>query len=159
MKRGMSLVKMMPAIWLLALVLLPGFAAADGYDDGVQAEVLLKATTTSNGQRLQYLKTDKAEVTAMTVRIAPGRETGWHLHVIPVYAYVLSGELTVELADGKRHNFREGQVIMEVFNYPHNGVNTGTTPVKLIVFYTGAEDIPLVKKLSPPAKEGYGRKP
>ncbi len=152
MKKRMSVVKMLLAIWLLGLVLFPVLAAADGYDDGVQAEVLVKATTTSNGERIQYLKTDKAKVTAMSVRIAPGRETGWHLHVVPVYAYVISGKLTVALADGKRHDFREGQVIMEVLNYPHNGINAGADPVKLIVFYTGAEGVPLVRKLNPPGK-------
>ncbi len=152
MKTEMSITKMMPVIWLLSLCLVPGLAAADGYNEGVRAEVLLKATTTSNGQRLQYLKTDKAEVTAMRVTIAPGRETGWHLHVIPVYAYVISGTLTVVMADGKHYDFQEGQVVMEVFNYPHNGINKGDKPVQLIVFYTGAEDIPLVRKLSPPGK-------
>ena len=152
MKTEMSIAKMMLVIWLLSLCLFPGFAAADGYNEGVRAEVLLKATTTSNGQRLQYLKTDKAEVTAMRVTIAPGRETGWHLHVVPVYAYVISGKLTVFMADGKCHDFQAGQVILEVFNYPHNGINKGDKPVELIVFYTGAEDIPRVRKLAPPDK-------
>jgi len=143
---------MMLVIWLLSLSLFPGFAAADGYKEGVRAEVLLKATTTSNGQRLQYLKTDKAELTAMKVTIAPGGETGWHLHVVPVYAYVVSGKLTVMMADGKNHDFQEGQVIVEVFDYPHNGVNKGDKPVELIVFYTGAEDLPLVRKVVPSGK-------
>ncbi len=152
MKTEMSITKMMLVVWLLFFGLLPGLAAADGYKEGVRAEVLLKTTTTSNGQRLQYLKTDKAELTAMRVTIAPGRETGWHLHVVPVYAYVVSGKLTVMMADGTNHEFQEGQVIVEVFDYPHNGINKGDKPVELIVFYAGAEDLPLVRKLAPPGK-------
>ena len=152
MKTEMSIAKMMLVIWLLSLCLFPGFAAADGYNEGVRAEVLLKATTTSNGQRLQYLKTDKAAVTVMKVTIAPGRETGWHLHDIPVYSYVVSGKMTLETANGNNREFKEGQVILQAVNNPHNGINTGDKPLEMIVFYTGAEDIPLVRKVNPPGK-------
>ena len=123
--------------------------AAD-YAGGVQAKVLLKTTQTGNGDPISYLKTDQAEVTVMTVDIAPGAETGWHKHSVPVYAYVMSGSLTVNI-DGKISRlFNAGDVIIEVVNVPHNGINSGKDPVKLIVFYTGAKDIPLVFKTTAP---------
>lgn len=52
-------------------------------------------------KKITYPKTDNAEVTAMTVDIAPGAETGWHKYPIPVYASVLSGNLTVEMESGR----------------------------------------------------------
>jgi len=152
MKQTTMMKKTAALSWFLAVFLFPALIAAEGYDDGVRTEVLLKATTTSNGQRLQYLKTDKAAVTVMKVMIAPGRETGWHLHDIPVYSYVISGKMTLETANGNNREFKEGQVILQAVNNPHNGINTGDKPLEMIVFYTGAEDIPLVRKVNPPGK-------
>jgi len=43
---------------------------------------------------------DDPEVTVMTVELSPGTETGWHTHPVLVYAYILSGSLTVEV-EGK----------------------------------------------------------
>lgn len=119
-------------------------ALAGEYQSGLQAKVLLKTTTTSNGDPVTYLKTEQPEITAMAVTIAPGAETGWHSHPAPVYAYVISGSLTVNI-DGKLfRNFNAGDVIVEVVNVRHNGVNKGSVPVELIVFYTGANGAPNV---------------
>jgi len=120
------------------------------YGSGVQARVVLKSTVTSNGARIAYPVTDRAEVTAMTVTIAPGAETGWHSHPVPVYAWMLEGELTVEVEGGKSYRFTAGDPIIEVVNTRHNGRNTGTTPARLAVFYTGIEGIPSVVRTPGP---------
>jgi quercetin dioxygenase-like cupin family protein len=118
--------------------------SAAEYIGDVQARVVLKTKNTSNGQPIAYLKMDNPEVTVMTVELPPGAETGWHTHPVPVYAYVLSGSLTIELEDKKISLFQEGDAIIEVVNTRHCGKNTGDVPVKLIVFYTGAENLPNV---------------
>ncbi len=107
--------------------------------EGVKVTLIKKATTAANGQRLAYAKTETPEVTAALVEIPPGGDTGWHSHPIPVYAYVLSGSITVALEGGGQYDFKEGEVILEVINTPHIGRNTGKAPLKLMVFYTGAE--------------------
>ena len=127
------------ALALLGFFLLIPLACAADYNPGVSATVLQKTTVTSNGEKITYPQTDQAEVTAMTVDLAPGAETGWHQHPVPVYAYVVAGKLSVELADGKVLNFRAGDAIIEVVNTPHNGKNSGTEPVRLAVFYLGSE--------------------
>lgn len=120
------------------------FVSADEYIGGVQARVVLKTKNTSNGQPIAYLKMDNPEVTVMTVELPPGAETGWHIHPVPVYAYVLSGSLTIEVEDKKTSISQAGDAIIEVVNTRHCGKNTGDVPVKLIVFYTGAENLPNV---------------
>lgn len=135
---------------IVCLILAPFSAGAEDYAGGVQAKVLLKTTTAGNGDPLAYLKTDQPEVTVMTVDIAPGAQTGWHTHSVPVYAYVLSGSLTVNIEGHKSLEFKAGEVIIEVMNTRHNGINTGNFPVSLIVFYTGAKDMPNVFKTTPP---------
>lgn len=63
---------------------------------------------------------------------------------MPVYAYVVSGHLTVEIEGGKILSFAPGEAIIEVVNTLHNGQNRGDEPVKLAVFYLGAEGTPNV---------------
>lgn len=127
------------------LLIVPPALTAD-YSSGVAVKVLKKTSVTGNGQKITYPLTDKAEVTAMTVDLAPGAETGWHKHPVPVYAYVISGVLQVELEDGKLLYFGAGEAVIEVVNTLHNGRNTGTEPVRLAVFYLGAEGTPNVIK-------------
>jgi quercetin dioxygenase-like cupin family protein len=135
---------------IVFLLLIPFLISSGEYDSGVQTKILLKTTTTGNGDPITYLITDQPEITVMRVDIAPGAETGWHTHSVPVYAYVMSGSLTVNI-DGKISRlFNTGDVIIEVVNTRHNGVNAGRVPVNLIVFYTGAKDLPNVFKTAAP---------
>lgn len=135
----------------LFLVTLPAFAA--DYSSGVMAKVLTKTSVTGNGQKIIYPLTDRAEVTAMTVELAPGAETGWHKHPVPVYAYVVAGVLTVEVEGGKQLSFNAGDAIIEVVDTLHNGRNSGREPVKLAVFYLGSAGTPNVIKLETSKKE------
>ncbi len=118
----------------------------EDYNGGVSATVLKRTLVTGNGQKIVYPVTDKAEVTAMKVDIPAGSETGWHRHPVPVYAYVLSGTLDVELEDGQVMTFRGGDAIIEVVDTLHNGRNRGSGTVRLAVFYTGVEGKPNVVK-------------
>lgn len=131
---------------IVFLLLIPFSLNAAEYDSGVQARVILKTSATGNGDAVTYLKTDQPEITAMEVTIAPGAQTGWHSHSVPVYAYVLSGSLNVDIEGSGSRDFNAGDVIIEVVNTKHNGANKGNVPVKLIVFYTGAKDLPNVIK-------------
>jgi quercetin dioxygenase-like cupin family protein len=137
--------------FVICLLLAPSLVFAAEYSGGVQAKVILKASTTGNGVPIAYLKTDQPEITAMTVDILPGAQTGWHSHPIPVYAYVMSGCLTVFIEGTiSPRTFNAGDIIIEVVNARHNGINEGKDPVKLIVFYTGAKNIPNVIKTVAP---------
>lgn len=123
------------ALWGVGIGL-TGFCAE--YQPAVKVKLIKKTTAAANGQQLSYPKTENPEVTVATVEIPPGGETGWHSHPFPVYAYVMSGVLAVAIGNGE-HEFKEGDAIIEVIDTPHNGRNRGSTPVKLVVFYTGSQ--------------------
>ena len=105
--------------------------------DAIHVQTVLKTQTSWDGKALDYPK-GQAEITGMIVEIAPGAETGWHLHAVPSFGIVLQGELEVRLKDGKTKYLKSGEALAEVVNTLHNGRNMGSTPVKLIVFYAGA---------------------
>jgi quercetin dioxygenase-like cupin family protein len=110
--------------------------------DAVTVTPLLKTQETWDGTPIVY-PTGKAEVTGMLVEIAPGGETGWHLHPVPSFGMVLQGELEVELKSGATMLLKAGESAAETVNVLHNGRNKGTVPVKLLVFYAGDTEHPL----------------
>lgn len=144
MKTSCSLRIQFAALCLIGISSITPAAFGADYNSGVTVKILKKTTQTSNGQKISYPLTDRAEVTVMSVELAPGAETGWHTHPLPVYAYVVSGNLSVELEDGRQLSFGAGEAIIEVVKALHNGKNRGTEPIKLVVFYLGVEGIPNV---------------
>jgi quercetin dioxygenase-like cupin family protein len=130
-------------VTLFMLLLLNSPLHAEEYRN-VEVKKLITSSTSSNGDPLLYLRTDHPEVTALVVNFPPGGSTGWHKHPVPVYAYMLEGELTVELKDGRTFLFRKGDAILEVINTLHNGYNSGSVAASLVVFYTGATGVPNV---------------
>jgi len=124
-------------LWCIFVFCVPHLAWADDYGSGVNTALILKTTTTTGDYPAEYLNAEKPEINVVKVEISPGAETGWHSHPVPLYAYVLEGELSVELKGGNTYHFSAGDAIVEVVNVPHNGKNPGTAPVVLIVFYTG----------------------
>jgi len=103
---------------------------------------LLRTTVNSLGQPIAYPHEGTPEVTALLVEMAPGQETGWHRHPVPLLGYLLAGELTVYQITGEKRVVRTGEVSLESVNVIHNGVNEGAVPLKMIVFVVGLKDVP-----------------
>ena len=103
---------------------------------------LLQTTTNSLGQAIAYPRDGTPEVTALLVEMAPGEETGWHQHPVPLLGYLLAGELTVYQVTGEKRIVRAGEVSLESVDVIHNGVNEGAVPCMMIVFVAGLKDVP-----------------
>ncbi|WP_432722627.1 cupin domain-containing protein [Jeongeupia wiesaeckerbachi] len=104
---------------------------------------VLNTTTSWDGSPLVY-PPGKPEVTGVVLEIPPGGETGWHQHPVPLFVYVLDGEVEVVLRDGRSKHARAGESFAEVVNTWHNGRNPGTRPVRLFVVYAGSVGSPLI---------------
>ena len=113
------------------------------YNKGVVLETILKTDTTSIGQKIVYPDFTNEEVSVVKVILPPGKSTGWHKHVFPVFAYVLQGTLTVEVENRKPMQFPVNSSFSEVLNTLHNGVNNGKEDVILIAFFMGEKGKPL----------------
>lgn len=126
------------AVMVVVFILgVPYIVAADDCVSAVKSTLILKTTSTTGNYPAKYLDTQSPEITVMKVEIEPGAETGWHSHPVPLYAYVLEGNLTVEIKGEDTYHFAAGDAITEVVHIFHNGKNPGPMPVVLIVFYTG----------------------
>ena len=100
--------------------------------------LLTKQTTTVLGQPLAYPTQLPAEVSSSIITLLPGQQTGWHRHDAPMYAYILSGAVTVTYDGDITKTYRKGQAIMEAVGTRHNGVNKGEEPVRILVVNLGA---------------------
>lgn len=122
---------------LAAIVLLASHAAAQ--DRGYPSVPLLATGTSAVGETLRYPTTGAANVTAAIVTVAPGDKTIVHKHGVPMFAYILGGELTVDYGAHGKRTYRQGQALMEAMDVAHFGVNSGTEPVRILVVYMGAD--------------------
>jgi quercetin dioxygenase-like cupin family protein len=125
------------SISILATALAPSLAHALEQSASVKATTILKTDSSWNGAPLAY-PDGKPEITGMLIEIAPGGETGWHLHPVMSFGMVLEGDLQVQLKSGETKRFKAGDGLAEVVNTLHNGRNVGDGTVKLIVFYAGS---------------------
>jgi quercetin dioxygenase-like cupin family protein len=122
-------------IFLMALCC-PLAASASDESTAPKVTTLLKTTTSWDGKPIVYPK-GPGEVTALIVEIEPEAETGWHEHPVPVFGYIMEGELELRLAAGKVKILHPGDAISESVGVLHNGRNIGDEPVKILVFYMG----------------------
>jgi quercetin dioxygenase-like cupin family protein len=113
------------------------------------AAPLISTGTTILGETIRYPRTGAAHVTAAIVTLAPGGKTIMHKHGVPLFAYILDGELTVDYGTHGTRTYRQGQSFMEAMAVAHFGVNNGSQPVRLLAVYMGAKhakDVVPVKK-------------
>jgi len=103
-------------------------------------DVLISTTTSVIGQKLEY-PSGKAKVTAAIVTMQPGESTGLHKHNVPLFAYILEGELSVDYGADGTNVYKAGDSFIEAFLTEHNGTNTGDTIVRIIAVFAGATDI------------------
>jgi quercetin dioxygenase-like cupin family protein len=79
-------------------------------------------------------------IKAFDITIPPGKQTSLHSHAIPLYAYVISGELEVDYGSKGKRVFKAGSSYIEAINWCHAGKSLGGKPVRLIGVYLGQEN-------------------
>lgn len=127
---------------LLIMVLVQTTVSVWAEPQDVTVTAVMKGSTTISGQKIEYPKADKAEMTSVLVEIQPGKENGRHMHSVPTYVHVLEGTMTVEFEDGSRQTFQAGSGFLEVVNTLHSAKNLGEVPLRLLVVFAGEEGKP-----------------
>lgn len=119
---------------------LAGASAEDAVALKPTVTPVIDASQTILGQPLAY-PAGTAEITAVIITIPPGGQTGWHLHAVPLFGYILEGTLTVDYGDKGTHVYAAGDGLLEAMNWPHDGMNKGSVPVRILAVYAGAKGI------------------
>lgn len=108
-----------------------------------QVQPLISSGKTIVGETIVFPEQVPAKITAVIVTMQPGERTGWHRHGIPVFGYMLEGELTVDYGPHGKHVYRKGDSVLEAIKAPHNGTNTGTGIMRILAVFMGADGLPL----------------
>ena len=123
---------------LIGFIML-GFVTITTAQQAPKISPVVKATASATGQKLQYPQTDKPEIESVLIELAPGGESGRHMHPVPTYVYVLEGTLTVESDHGSPRDYAAGSGFLESMNSWHNGKNVGQAPVKALIVFVSEE--------------------
>jgi len=124
--------------WIALIALLAAACTESAPAPAPSAEPLLQTGETVLGQPIAW-PSGKPQVTAVIVTLPPGAETGWHRHPVPLFGWMLEGELTVDYGPAGTRTYRPGEALMEAIGTPHNGRNEGDAPVRILAVFMGAE--------------------
>ena len=104
---------------------------------------VLQTTRSWDGNKNSHYVTGQPQITILKISIPPNTALDWHEHPMISAAYVVSGQITVEIrGTRKRKTFSAGQALAESVATVHRGYTTNQ-PVDLVVFYAGAVGLPL----------------
>jgi quercetin dioxygenase-like cupin family protein len=117
------------------------------------AERLIVSTgTTVTGEPIRYPTGAAAHITAVEITLAPGQQTGWHMHAVPMFGYILEGELSVDYGPRGERIYHAGDGFMEAMNERHNGRNSGQAPVRILAVAMGEQGMQASEPATPPPR-------
>lgn len=138
-------------LWALgALLVITSAQAEESYKPSVKVKRILETTTTTSGAPVRYPQTDEPLVQSLIVEIPPGGETGWHLHPVPAYAYILAGTIEVESEGQGTRIFKAGDSFAEMVDHRHNGRVVGDETVRILMIVTGQKGIAFSERTAAP---------
>jgi quercetin dioxygenase-like cupin family protein len=135
---------------IISLVMASGFAFgvpafALGQDNalpvGFETQPLIKTTQTRDAEPIVY-PTGTPEIISVIGTIAAGGQTALHEHPVPVYVYVIEGEVELKTEGGEPHRYGVGEAFIEAQNRRHQAFNVGDTPTRLLIVFVGEEGNP-----------------
>jgi len=130
------------AVALILAALCGRIGRVGAEDNGAASAPLLSTGTTALGETLHYPMSGPAHITAAIVTLAPGASTALHRHGVPMFAYILDGEITVDYGDRGKRTYHQGDAIMEAMDAAHFGADAGPQPVRILTVYMGADGAP-----------------
>ena len=128
---------------VLAFSLIGAFAAPGFADESAKYQNLLTPLYSGNqtiiDQAIDAYPDGAPKVTAAIVTIPPGNDTGWHTHQVPLFVYMLEGEISVDYGSKGVKVYKPGDSFMEAMDWPHNATNKTDAPVKIMAVYIGED--------------------
>ena len=117
-----------------------------------EVRTVLSTGSTVTGEPIRYPSGAPAQITVVEITLQPGQQTGWHTHPVPLFGYVLEGELTVDYGAKGERIYRKGDALAEAMNEAHNGRNAGLVRMKILAVFIGIEGTQASVPASPPAR-------
>lgn len=137
----MTLIRTLCLATAIALSSASVLAQDDPLPEGFTTEPLIKTALTRDGEPIVY-PTGTPEIVSVIGTLEPGGRTALHEHPVPVYVYVLEGELELKSEGGEPQRYSAGQAFIEAQNRKHQAFNVADAPARVLVVFVGAEGQP-----------------
>lgn len=125
------------------LLTMVGITMQAQYSADLKVEDLMASEVNGIGQKISYPRFENAKVTIKKITFPPGATTGWHMHKIPVFSYIIQGTLTVEIENDDTVQYQEGSCFAESSNIFHRGLNLDAGDLVVLAVYLGGDGQPL----------------
>jgi len=122
----------------LLFLSLPSFAIENKED--IKVTKLTETDSSWEKTKIIYPNGD-SKITALLVEMQPKAKMKMHHHEVPSFGYILEGTIRVQSESGDIKNFSKGDVVIEMINIKHSGINPGDTITKFVVFYMGTKNL------------------
>ena len=103
----------------------------------ISVKELVRTSKSWDGKSLVPYPQGQPEITILRISIPAGARLETHSHPVINAGVLVNGQLTVKTTDGKVLRLKAGDPIVEVVNTLHYGINEGTVPAEIVVFYAG----------------------
>jgi quercetin dioxygenase-like cupin family protein len=100
--------------------------------------VIVGAPKTTLGQDFKY-PAGQPLIKAFNIELPVGKQTSLHKHLVPLYIYIVSGDLEVDYGSKGKKIYKPGTSYVEAIDWCHIGKVSGKVPVKVIGVYLGEQ--------------------
>lgn len=128
------------------ILLVSSFSCKVSKLESVKVEILKETTQSWNGDALPNYPKGQPKITVLKITILPKTRLPNHFHPVINSGILLKGKLKVVDVDDNVLCLNEGDVIVELVNKIHYGINETNKPAVIIVFYVGTEELPITIK-------------
>ena len=108
---------------------------------GFTTEALLKTSVTRDDDRIVY-PTGTPQIISVIGTMEKDGRTALHEHPVPVFVYVLEGEIELRSENGAPHRYKAGDAFIEALDRKHQAYNVAESPSKILVVFVGEDGKP-----------------
>lgn len=120
----------------------PAAGAEQALPSGFDTRSVLRTGETRDGAPFAYPRTGNPEIVSVLGTIQPGGRTPRHQHPVPVYVYILEGEVELVTEGGAPRRYRAGEAYIESLDRNHQLFNKSDAPARLLVVFVGEKGKP-----------------
>ena len=130
---------------IFPLLALSSIGVAHGEESALPAgfttEALLKTSATRDEDRIVYPSGTPQIISVIGTMEKDGR-TALHEHPVPVFVYVLEGEIELRSENGEPQRYKAGQAFIESLDKKHQAHNVADKASKILVVFVGEDGKP-----------------
>lgn len=105
--------------------------------NGASSKTIMDTEENIIGQKITY-PAGQPLIISEVIDLPPHASIPWHEHLVPMYAYIIKGEIIVDYGDKGVKSIREGEAMVEAVNFRHKGANNTNKAAKILIVYMSA---------------------